>query len=224
MLALANAMCGTRRLKWKQALAPRALVLLPLALAATACVAAAAGAGAAVAFGGAAALTSSCYDRVSLRLTDGVSGQVTCSARVSAVNRGGSELVFRSCYHAAVPPGEWTVRADLPGYATATTPLIVPVESQCDPAVQTIELTIAPAGYRPPEPQRSPAPAPTPTPTSTPSPTVPAAPSAAPAVPSASSSAAPLPSAGASSPSSPSPVPPPSAAPPTGAFPAPASP
>ncbi|MDQ2647416.1 MAG: hypothetical protein M3020_26675, partial [Myxococcota bacterium] len=134
----------------------------------TGCVAAAAGAGAAVAFGGAAALTSSCYDRVSLRLTDAVSGQLTCAARVTAVDAGGSELVFRSCYHAAVPRGKWTVRAELPGYATATTPLIVPDESHCDPAVQSIELTIAPAGYRPPQPAPPPASAPSPAISATP--------------------------------------------------------
>lgn len=217
-------MCGTRRLNWRQASAqPRALCFLLLLPAVTGCVAAAAGAGAAVAFGGAAALTSSCYDRVSLRLTDAVSGQLTCAARVTAVDPGGSELVFRSCYHAAVPRGKWTVRAALPGYATATTPLIVPGESHCDPAVQSIELTIAPAGYRPPQP--APAPAPSPVISATP-PAAPAAPPPATDPSPAAPSAVPTPSASSPAPpvSAQPPAAPPSAAPPPGAFPAPPSP
>jgi hypothetical protein len=219
MLTLANAMCGTRRLNWRQAFAyPRALAFLPLLLSATGCVAAAAGAGAAVAFGGAAALTSTCYDRVSLRLTDAASGQVTCGARVSAVNAGGSEVVFKSCYHAAVPRGTWTVRAELPGYATAKTPLIVPDGSRCDPAVQTIELTIAPVGYQSPAPPPPPAPSPRPAITAAP----PAAPSAPPPAPSpAAPPASALPSA--STPPAPAAAPAPSA-PPTGAFPIPPAP
>jgi hypothetical protein len=222
MLALANAMCGTRRLNWRQAFAyPRALAFLPLLLSATGCVAAAAGAGAAVVFGGAAALTSTCYDRVSLRLSDAASGQVTCGARVSAVDAGGSEVVFKSCYHAAVPRGTWTVRAEVPGYATAKTPLIVPEGSRCDPAVQTIELTIAPVGYQSAAPPAPPAP---PAPSARPA--IPAAPSAAPSVaPPVPSSAAPPASAVPSASTPPAPAPPPApAAAPTGAFPMPPAP
>jgi hypothetical protein len=194
------------------------LVFLPLLSSATGCVAAAAGAGAAVVFGGAAALTSTCYDRVSLRLTDAASGQITCGATVSAVNAHGSEVVFKSCYHAAVPRGTWTVHAQLPGYTTAKTPLIVPAESHCDPAVQTIELTIAPLGYQPPPPALPPAPAPRPTVTAAAS----AAPSTAP--PALSPAAPPASAAPSFSPPPASATPPSPAAPPTGAFPAPPAP
>jgi len=208
MLTPANAMSGIRWLTMKLATRSQWLGLAWVLLASSGCIAAAAGAGTAAVFGSAAALTSSCYDRVSLRLTDAASGQVTCTARVSAVSTSGSELTFGSCYHAAVPPGAWKVRAELAGYTTASTPLTVPVESQCNPAVQTIELTIAPSGYQQPPPVP-------------PTPAAPAVAAPPPVVPSAPTTAPP-PSAEVPPPPPPvSASPAPSAVPPTGSFPAP---
>lgn len=180
-------------------------------LSVTGCVAAAAGAGTTVAFGSAAALTASCYDRVSLSLTDAVSGQRSCVAKVSAVDADGSEVDFNSCYHAAVPPGAWTVRAEQPGYAAATTRLIVPEESSCNPAVQSIELTIAPAGFV--RPVAAPAPAER---------TTSAPPASAPTAPATSAPAAPPASAPTGQPApAPATTPSPSPTPTTGPVPAP---
>jgi hypothetical protein len=184
----------------------------------TACAAAAAG-GVTLAVGGAAFGTSTCYDRVSLRLVDAATGQLTCQARVSAVDPDGSELSFNSCFHAAVPRGKWTVRAERAGYVTSSTALVVPVQSHCDSAVQTIDMVITPVGYQPP-PR-----APVGTPSSPP-----AAPAAAPSTVSAQvpvPAPAPTPAATPVSPVAPAPSPPapapspPVPSPPTGAFPSP---
>src|SRR5690606_28456328 len=101
-----------------------------------------------------------CYDRVEVRLLDVASGAPACSARVIAQSRDGDEVRFTSCFHAALDAGEWSVRADQPGYATASTTVIVPDAPGCDSAVQTIELSLVPNGYQPPElPAAQPAPA-----------------------------------------------------------------
>ena len=168
-------------LDWRRS-GPRfgaALLLLGSALVSAGCATAAAGA---VTFGVAAVgiLTSTCYDRVSLRLIDAASGQRLCDARVRAVDADGSELEFSSCFHAAVPRGTWTISAERPGYAPANTRLIVPVESNCGSAVQSVDLTIAPVGYHPPQPIATSAPsAPPAPPQAAPAPSVPPATSAA---------------------------------------------
>lgn len=118
---------------------------------------AAAAAGATAVAGAAAAVTAQCYDRVEVRLLDIASGRRACDARVVAQSRDGDEVRFTSCFHAALDAGEWQVRAEQTGYTTATTTLVVPDTPGCDAAVQTIELSLVPTGYRRVEPAAPPA-------------------------------------------------------------------
>lgn len=93
-----------------------------------------------------AAVTAGCYDPVEVTVFDGATGQRTCRASVVARADDGSETRFPSCYHAALPRGAYTVRAEQAGYQTASTKLLVVDNSRCEPAVQTVELALNPVG------------------------------------------------------------------------------
>lgn len=111
-----------------------------------------------------AALTAGCYDPVSVTVFDGLSGLPDCSAAVIAREKSGSVTRFSSCFYAELPVGSWTVSAARAGYRSASTELIVPKARRCEPAPQSVELTLVrldqplPAGVpiRPPKPGEAP--------------------------------------------------------------------
>jgi hypothetical protein len=95
---------------------------------------------------GGAALAARCSDPVHVAVFDGVTGLRACDAKVVAVSPEGSEETFSSCFYAALPAGSWTVRAERRGYQSASTSFVIRSQQRCDPAVQTIELSLFPMG------------------------------------------------------------------------------
>jgi hypothetical protein len=95
---------------------------------------------------GGAALAARCSDAVHVAVFDGVTGLRACDAKVVAVSPDGSEETFSSCFYASLPAGSWTVRADRNGYQSASTSLVINPQRRCDPAVQTIEISVFPMG------------------------------------------------------------------------------
>ena len=159
---------------------------------------------------GIAALTTRCYDYVDVTVLD-AEGRKTCAATVTASN-GKSQFELTSCYYASLTDGRWTLRASLAGAPEARTTVVVDHEHGCTRYVQSVELTLSPAGspaptrrplYTPPAAASGPEPAP-PAPNAPPSSPQPAQSSEPPA----SLTAAPA-----------SAAPPSSATPPVGVFP-----
>lgn len=187
-------------------------VLVGLGLLLTSCVGAA-GAGAAVVIVGAGALAFTCYDRVSVTVTDRVTATKLCDAKVSFW-KGDSETVATSCYQAALSAGKYKLRVERRGLITFEEPVEVTEGGDCGGTVQTMYVALdrKSRGAAPPTAIQAPA---------TPPPAVvapPVAPTAAPPVapPAAPPPAASAPPAGVapSAPLPPAPPPPPAAAPP----------
>lgn len=196
---------GLRGTKW---------VLVGLGLLSTSCVGVA-GAGAAVAIVGAGALAFTCYDRVSVTVTDRLTATKLCDAKVSFW-KGDSETVATSCYQAALSAGKYKLRVERHGLITFEEPIEVTEGGDCGGTVQTMYVALdrKSRGAAPPTAITAPPAAPA---------AAPPAPAAAPpvAAPPVAPPAAPPPAATAppggvapSAPLPPAPPPPPAAAPP----------
>jgi hypothetical protein len=189
--AVARRVLRVERMKWSRGSAVR-WVVVALGLATTSC-AGVVGAGAAVAVVGAAVLSMTCYDRMTVTVTDQATGTKLCDAKVT-FTKGSSVTEANSCYSAALSTGKYQLRVERQGLVTYEETVDVDTGSKCKHAVQTIYVAmdrpgqqaapqvVAPAAPAPAAPAPvAPAPvAPPPSPSaSTPAP--PAAPATAPA-------------------------------------------
>src|SRR6478752_7628790 len=82
------------------------------------------GAGAAAVLVGAGVLAYTCYDRVSVTVTDRLTGTKLCDARVTFL-QGDSKTVATSCYDAALSKGNYVLRVERAGLATFEEPIEV---------------------------------------------------------------------------------------------------
>lgn len=96
------------------------------------------------------ALTAGCYDPVSVKVVDSVTGLPDCGASVTAREKEGAQARFSSCFYADLSVGTWTVQAARDGYRPASTELVVPKTRRCEPAPQSIELSLSPVDQPPP--------------------------------------------------------------------------
>lgn len=157
------------------------------------------GAGAAVVVVGAGALAFTCYDRVSVTVTDRVTGRSLCDAKVSFF-QGSSETEATSCYQAALSAGKYRLHVERPGLLPFDEPVVVSKGGDCGQTVQTIYVALdraqsAPSAATPPPPTVLPPVNGTVPPSAAPAATTPpAAPPPAPVAP--PPAAAPAPSAG----------------------------
>lgn len=194
-------------------------VLVGLGLLSTGC-AGFVGVGAGMAIVGAGALAFTCYDRVSVTVTDRLSGTKLCDAKVTFL-QGKSETVATSCYQAALSAGKYQLRVERRGLITFEEPVEVTEDGGCGQTVQTIYVALdrKSRGAAPPTAIQAPVSPPLgPPPGMTVTPPAAAPPAAAPPAP---PPAAPPPAGtappGAVAPSAPlpaAPPPPPAAAPP----------
>jgi hypothetical protein len=194
---------GLGRTKW---------VVVGLGLLSTSCVGVV-GAGAAVAIVGAGALAFTCYDRVSVTVTDRLTGTKLCDAKVSFI-QGTSETVATSCYQAALSTGQYKLRVERRGLITFEEPVEVTKGGDCGSTVQTIYVALdrKTRGAAPPTTIAAPATPPAVTAPPAPAP-VTAPPAPAPVAPPPGAATAP-PSAIAPLPPAPPAPPPPAASPP----------
>src|SRR6185503_10614425 len=178
--------------------------LMAAGLLSTAC-AGIVGAGAGIAVVGAGVLAFTCYDRVSVTVTDRLSGTKLCDAKVTFV-QGSSETEAKSCYQAALSAGHYTMRVERHGLVPFQQPVDVAKTRDCGQTIQTMYVAMErPVRAVPTAAVTAATPATVAAP-----PPLPAAP---PPPPAASASSAP------SAPSASSAAPPPSPAPSTPAFP-----
>jgi hypothetical protein len=191
------------------------------------------GAGAAVVVVGAGVLSFTCYDRVSVTVTDRLTGTQLCDAKVTFL-QGKSETVATSCYQAALSAGSYTLRVERHGLVTFEEPIDVSDSGACGQTVQTMYVAldrknrvtqpqqIAPAPVPPPPAVTAPPATPTPPPavTAPPATTPPPAVTAPPATTPSPAVTAPPSSAAPQAPLPPAPPPPPATpAPASTAFP-----
>lgn len=149
-------------------------VLIALGLLTTSC-AGVVGAGAAAVVVGAGVLSMACYDRMTVTVTDQVTGTKLCDAKVT-FSEGDSVTEATSCYSAALSTGKYKLRVERKGLVTYEEAVEVNTGSKCRHAVQTIYValdrpnrvtapqTIAPQPAAPPV-TSAPAPAPQTAPT-----------------------------------------------------------
>ena len=148
---------GFQSMKW---------ALLATGLLSTSC-AGVIGAGAAVVVVGAGVLSFTCYDRVSVTVTDRLTGTKLCDAKVTFL-QGKSETVATSCYQAALSKGSYTLRVERHGLVTFEEPIDVSDSGECGQTVQTMYVAldrktrvtppqqIVPAPVTPPPPVTAP--------------------------------------------------------------------
>jgi hypothetical protein len=115
-------------------------LLVATGLATVSC-AGAVGAGAAVVVVGAGALAFTCYDRVSVTVTDRVTGRSLCDAKVSFF-KGDSETEATSCYQAALSAGKYRLHVERPGLLPFDEPVVVSKGGDCGQTVQTIYVAL----------------------------------------------------------------------------------
>ena len=197
------------------------------------------GAGAAVVVVGAGVLSMTCYDRVSVTVTDRLTGTPLCDAKVT-FHEGSSVTEASSCHQAALATGQYKMRVERPGLVSYEVPVTIDTGKSCKHAVQTLWVAldrpnlqtqpthIAPPPAAPPTaaPPQAPVAAPVPppaAPATAPAPAPGTAPAPAPAtapVPAPGTAPAPAPAPPAAPAPAPAPSPAPSAAPSSGPVPA----
>lgn len=128
-----------------------------------------------VAIGG-AALAFTCYDRVSVTVTDRLTGTKLCDAKVTFL-QASSETVATSCGQAALSPGKYRMRVEQPGFVTFQQPVEVVESQDCGSTTQTMVVALSRPNQPAPPQQVAPPP---PAPPSVPAPPVSAAPAPAP--------------------------------------------
>lgn len=148
------------------------LALLGAGLVTTGC-AGVVGAGAAVVVVGAGVLSMTCYDRVSVTVTDKLTGTELCDAKVTFFE-GKSETKATSCYEAALATGKYKMRVERPGLVPYEVPVVIDTGRSCKHAVQTLYVALdrpnmptAPQHIAPPGATTVAAPAPPPAPAAT---------------------------------------------------------
>jgi hypothetical protein len=165
-----------------------------------------------VAIGG-AALAFTCYDRVTVTVTDRLTGTKLCDAKVTFI-QGSSETVATSCGQAALSAGKYRMRVERAGLVPFEQPVQVVESEDCGSTTQTMVVALDRPRQPAPPQQLTPPPAPAPAappppaavsapPASAPPPpasTAPTAPEAAPPPP--ASAPAPAPTPAPSNPSS----------------------
>jgi hypothetical protein len=150
---------------------------------------------------GAVAIAYTCYDRVSVTVTDRLTGAQLCDAKVTFIE-GTSATEATSCYQAALSTGKYVLRVERPGLVKFEQPVEVVKGGKCGQTVQTMYVALDRVnGVQPPQkiaptagPSAPPPPAPPPAATVT-SPSAPVPPPSAVPAPSAPALAAPAPSA-----------------------------
>jgi hypothetical protein len=116
------------------------------------------GAGAAVVVVGAGVVGFTCYDRVSVTVTDRLTGTKLCDATVTFLEKD-SKIEATSCYQAALAKGKYKLHVERRGLAPYEEPVEVTDEGKCGQTVQTMYVALdrlnAPAtsmlGVRAPE-------------------------------------------------------------------------
>ncbi len=103
------------------------------------------GAASAAVIGTSAFLAWECYDHVLIDVRD-ASGRITCDAEVLVSPL--AEESWRSvpqCYHVALAPGQWRLRAQGEGQSSLVAPLAVPERTgECPHFTHLVELTLRP--------------------------------------------------------------------------------
>lgn len=113
---------------------------MALGLLSTGC-AGAIGAGAAAVMVGAGVFAFTCYDRVSVTVTDRLTATKLCDAKVTFI-RGTSETVATSCYQAALSSGKYTLRVERRGLLTFEEPIEVSDTGECGQTIQTVYVAL----------------------------------------------------------------------------------
>jgi hypothetical protein len=111
------------------------------------------GAGAGLVVVGAALVGYRCYDRVSVTVTDRVTGQTLCDAKVSFWE-GDSETEATSCFQAPLSAGKYRLHVERPGLVPVDVPIEVAKGGDCGQTVQTMYVALE----RVNAPQAAPAP------------------------------------------------------------------
>src|SRR3954470_15553856 len=144
------------------------------------------GAGAAIVVVGAGVLSFTCYDRISVTVTDALTGTKLCDAKVTFIE-GNSKTEATSCYQAALSAGHYRMRVERRGLVPYEEPFDVTDSGKCGQSVQSMYVALDRVN-RAPAPPVAAAPkvvtAPPTAPPAAPPPAV-AAPAPAPALPSA---------------------------------------
>lgn len=116
--------------------------LVATGLATTSC-AGLAGAGAAAVVITAGIVSYTCYDRVSVTVTNRVTGRSLCDAKVSFFEaKSDSETEATSCYQAALAPGKYRLHVERPGLVPFNEPVVVTRGRECGQSVQTIYVAM----------------------------------------------------------------------------------
>jgi hypothetical protein len=115
-------------------------LLMSLGLLSTSCVGAL-GLGAVAVAAGAGALAYTCYDRVSVTVTDRLTGTKLCDAKV-VFKQGSSETEATSCYQAALSKGKYTLRVERAGLEPFEEPIEVVRGENCGQTVQTMLVAL----------------------------------------------------------------------------------
>lgn len=98
------------------------------------------GAGAGLAVVAAAVIGYRCYDRVSVTVTDRVTGQTLCDAKVSFWE-GNSEIEATSCYQAPLSAGKYRLHVERAGLVPYDVPIEV-TKGDCGQSVQTMYVAL----------------------------------------------------------------------------------
>ena len=114
--------------------------LVATGLAATSC-AGVVGAGAVVVVAGAGVLAFTCYDRVSVTVTDRVTGRQLCDAKVRFFD-GDSAVEATNCYQAALSAGKYRLHVERPGLLPFDEPIEVSKGGNCGQTVQTMYVAL----------------------------------------------------------------------------------
>src|SRR5690348_3296217 len=99
------------------------------------------GAGAGLAVVAAAAIGYRCYDRVSVTVTDRVTGQTLCDAKVSFWE-GDSETEATSCFQAPLSAGKYRLHVERAGLVPVDVPIEVAKGGDCGQSVQTMYVAL----------------------------------------------------------------------------------
>jgi hypothetical protein len=91
---------------------------------------------------GVARLTSKCHDPVEVSVVDSRTGRGLCDSSVVARRSDGVEVTFAPCFRAELDAGTWTVSASRRGYQAATSQVTVEEAEDCEPALQSLELSL----------------------------------------------------------------------------------
>ena len=113
------------------------------------------GAGAAAVLVGAGAVGFTCYDRVSVTVTDAVTGTPLCDAKVTFIE-GTSTITATSCYEAALSRGKYRLRVERRGLVPYEESFEVTKGDGCGQSVQTMYVALDRLNHAPAPPAAPP--------------------------------------------------------------------